>query len=98
MVAVYCVECRKSLKEYGEVAEIVYDHVCEWYCAENRAIEIDQEHMHGLQCRKPVIDFLEHKGLLVTTESGKNFIAIKPSSLNVIGEENLYFCSGRHVI
>lgn len=98
MVAVYCIECRKNLKGYGEVAEIVYDHVCEWYSTENRAIEIDQACIEGLQCRKPVIDFLENKGFLVTTESGRQLLAIKPCSSNKFGEDNLYFCNGRHQI
>ncbi len=96
MIAVYCLQCRVQLKTYGGVAETVYDHVCEWYVSNNKAVEIDQNEIDGIQCGKPIIDFLEKKGFILTTESGKQIVAIKPTIIREIHEEILYLCSGRH--
>lgn len=67
----YCSECMNRLVEYGSLPETAFREICEYYFLHDACIQV-RDYKTG------IIDFLEMKGYIVTTEANWHKLALKP--------------------
>lgn len=75
----YCADCYEVLSQWGQPAITVFETICEWYITQGYALEILPEELSILQ----VVDFLEDKGFVLTTDFEDN-IAVVPLACECI--------------
>ena len=75
----FCKNCASDIDKFGCVAQVIYEHVCEYYDKNQKALIMDEKEINHIPCRNPVVNFLEKKGFLSTTELCNHRIAIKPT-------------------
>jgi hypothetical protein len=96
MVIVFCKKCYEELKGYGMPAEVIYEHICAFYAIKRKPVHMTERELKGICCRAPIIEFLERKGFLITTEADFESLLIKPrfTSINKSGETLVICCKG----
>jgi len=78
----FCKECHSSLSRYGVLAIECYYDIVEDYLKTGRAVETDVFQ---------IANFLENKGLILTTENGLETIVAKPLGISLPLESDEYF-------
>ena len=96
MVIMHCRNCKRQLHNFGGIAEVIYYHICEHFAIHGIPFIITQEEINGIPCHKPITEYLEKKGFLVSTDISEDRISIKPVGFIRI-EENVYFCCRNHM-
>jgi len=77
-----CSHCLDVLRSYGRPAEQVFVYCTTYFLNHNKAPVIEELNLDGVRCPYPLLMFMEAKGLISTTECGKDSIAIKTQGLN----------------
>lgn len=80
----YCPECKDKILEYGEIVFTVFEAVCEQYYLEEYLTL--STHKNDIRLYNGIVQFLEHKGLVVTTESSQETFQVKPIGLYCFGK------------
>ena len=78
----YCHRCLLKIEEHGCCAAEIFDSLVEYYMVFGKFLEIKTKKNSDYKSLKPVFKFLENKGYIVSTEIGKNLIAIKPMGIH----------------
>lgn len=77
----YCEECCSRLSNYGVVAETIFCEIVDHYIFETEPLKINTSiHLRSRGVME-VINFLESKNLVVTTENGIETIMVKPKGV-----------------
>ncbi len=77
LTILYCEKCQQKIKNFGGIAFEVFDEICQCFF-EGYPLEIPTDMKETCCDIMPLIEFLEKKGFIVTTDIGKDVIAIKP--------------------
>jgi len=86
MLGIFCEMCRAELVEYGSPAVLVYDLICEHYLIYKQAPVFRQKDVKGELWSK-MVDLLERKGILVSTEVDQVCMRVKPLGVSCIAQE-----------
>ena len=93
---VYCEQCFRNLKEWGELAELIYEHVCEFYVLNQMPLLVPDNFSYFLHGFSETIKFLESKKYIVTTEFSKDKIRIRPTGIFIDDHDGVldwHFCA-----
>lgn|SRR5438477_3080003 len=97
----YCGDCHDSLCKYGEVATDLFMHICESFLVSKKPMEI-QTNVHELQHGvMEIIQFLEMKYYVVSTEIENETLLVKPLGIQCLQKEenhvfHVCFNRGKH--
>ncbi len=76
----YCEKCKQQISEYGDIAFSLFSFACEQFY-KNDPLEVSTDLDDFPNSSDVMIKFLENKGFIITTESSKQTIQIKPLGL-----------------
>src|SRR6185436_13963504 len=80
----YCTECRESMNSYGEICNDLFDEICEEYICTNDCLELCTSPKGKFYFLVNIIKFLEIKNHVISSESGIDFIKVKPLGINSV--------------
>lgn len=95
----YCEECINNLLLHGELALKVFEEVCEKFLFSDAGYEISIKKEGENNSLMGLIEFLEKKGYVISTESGEFFLRVKPSGLDCYWQSheiNCFVCARNH--
>ncbi len=87
MNILFCEKCCHILGEYGVFALETYEVICNYYAITGKSSIVDESD----KFISKIVDFLEKKGFVVSTETKKEVI-VKPIDYKLI-ESGILFCS-----
>jgi hypothetical protein len=74
--------------KYGELVAEHFQRCCDSYCLWGDLAKIDLRKTNSSE-RIAVIDFMEKKGFIISTETGPHEISYKPSSTEIEVQDDL---------
>ncbi len=77
----YCTKCQEELVNYGEMASTMFEQICEHYVFTNDCLSISTDMYGNLFNLNGLIEFLEHKGFIVSTDIANQFLKVKPRGI-----------------
>lgn len=80
MELLYCKECQDEIWDYGAPASVLYESVFKHCLKKKKPLVLTAMDIFCIDGKMPLVEFLERKGYLITTEYHKNAIAIWPAS------------------
>ena len=83
LTVLYCKKCRSNLLEKGDMICDLYEQLCEHYMSFGKPFEMPDMHFGKIET---MIEFLERKGFVVTTETENQMIKVVPKGLNIIDD------------
>lgn len=91
----YCPICFYKLKEWGEMPTTVFEQICEYY-ALTEEVMIIEEDIHALKGGYlMMIEFLEKKRYIITTECSDSQLAVLPYTIFKT-DDGYRFCMFNH--
>lgn len=78
----YCQYCHEELIKYGELSLHVYDEIVKYYLMHGKSKNYHVSKNKEDHRIVPVLEFLEKKNYIVTTEIDLNILTVKPQGIN----------------
>lgn len=90
-----CPQCETKLLKHGELLSNFFSVICEYYVITGKCFEVSTER-NGINHKfLEIINFLEIKKYLKTTESGLTTLFVKPCGIHCY-EDKFFFCNQKH--
>lgn len=96
----YCSKCFFKLCSYGYLARKLYCEIAEKYIIYDETPEVSTSVHSRQRGISETLDFLESKGLVVTTENGFDSVLAKPVGIECYDDDecvSCHICFERHI-
>lgn len=91
----YCRKCQENINNLGGIAFEVFDEICKCFYS-GVPLEVPSENYEGMDGILQIVEFLEMKGLVVTTDIHEDIIVCKPLCFSdYLGQDSVthFFCT-----